>query len=183
MKINNTFKFIIAIGVSQLAGVIGSVFTVSSIPTWYAELQKPSFSPPNRIFGPAWILLYILMGISVYLIWSSFASADAKALADKKASAFGKPSADKSDGQSRKLKIAFWLFWIHLVFNATWSIIFFGLHSPGLAFINIIIIWLLIVVLMIKFWKINKWATYLLIPYLLWVSFASLLNYFIWYLN
>ncbi|MBU2539558.1 tryptophan-rich sensory protein [Patescibacteria group bacterium] len=158
MKLNNFVKLIIAVGVCELAGIVGSLFTTSAIPTWYATLQRPSFSPPNWLFGPVWIMLYILMGISIYLIWQKV---------EKNKTARG----------------AMWLFWIHLFFNAIWSIIFFGLQNPGLAFINIIIIWLLIIALMIKFWKINRWATYLLIPYLLWVSFASVLNYFIWYLN
>lgn len=162
MKINYK-RLIISLALPQLAGMVGSLFTISAIPTWYATLERPSFSPPNWLFGPAWVTLYILMGISVYLVWSAYAKASA--------------------GQSRKLKTALWLFWIHLFFNAIWSIIFFGLQNPGLAFINIIIIWLLIIALMVKFWKINRWATYLLIPYLLWVSFASVLNYFIWYLN
>ncbi|MBU2579827.1 tryptophan-rich sensory protein [Patescibacteria group bacterium] len=154
----NYKRLIISLALPQLAGIVGSLFTTSAIPTWYATLQRPSFSPPNWIFGPAWITLYILMGISVYLIWQKV---------EKNKTARG----------------AIRLFWIHLFFNAIWSIIFFGLQNPGLAFVNIIIIWLLIIALMIKFWKINRWATYLLIPYLLWVSFASLLNYFIWYLN
>ena len=148
----NYKRLIISLALPQLAGIIGSFFTISAIPVWYATLEKPSFSPPNWIFGPVWILLYILMGISIYLIWQK----------------------DRSSTR---------LFWIHLFFNAIWSIIFFGFQNPGLAFINIIIIWLLIVILMIKFWRINQWSTYLLIPYLLWVSFASILNYFIWYLN
>ena len=154
----NYKRLIISLALPQLAGIVGSVFTTSAIPIWYATLQRPSFSPPNWLFGPVWILLYILMGISVYLVWQKI---------DKDKTARG----------------ALWLFWIHLFFNAIWSIIFFGLHNPGLAFVNIIIIWLLIIILMVKFWKINKWSTYLLIPYLLWVSFASALNYFIWYLN
>ena len=148
----NYKRLIISLALPQLAGIIGSFFTISAIPVWYATLEKPSFSPPNWIFGPVWILLYILMGISIYLIWQK----------------------DRSSTR---------LFWIHLFFNAIWSIIFFGFQNPGLAFINIIIIWLLIVILMIKFWRINQWSTYLLIPYLFWVSFASILNYFIWYLN
>jgi len=154
----NYKRLIISLALPQLAGLVGSVFTTSAIPNWYAALEKPSFSPPNWIFGPAWILLYILMGISVYLIWQRV-------------------------NENKTARGALWLFWIHLFFNAIWSIIFFGLHNPGLAFTDIIIIWLLIVVLMIKFWPINKWSTYLLIPYLFWVSFASVLNYFIWYLN
>jgi translocator protein len=147
----NYKRLIISLAFPQLAGIVGSLFTISTIPTWYATLEMPSFSPPNWLFGPVWILLYILMGISVYLIWQK---------------------------KCRTL-----LFWVHLFFNALWSIIFFGLQNPGLAFVNIIIIWLLIVVLMVQFWKVRKLSTYLLIPYLLWVSFASVLNYFIWYLN
>ncbi len=154
----NYKRLIISLALPQLAGIIGSFFTVSAIPSWYATLQKPSFSPPNWIFGPAWVMLYILMGISVYLVWQKIK-------------------------ENKTVKGSLWLFWIHLFFNATWSIIFFGLQNPGLALINIVIIWLLIIALIIKFWKISKWATYLLIPYLLWVSFASVLNYFIWYLN
>ena len=154
----NYKRLIISLALPQSAGLVGSFFTTSAIPTWYATLQKPSFSPPNWIFGPVWILLYILMGISIYLIWQRIE-------------------------ENKKIRGAMWLFWVHLFFNAIWSIIFFGLHNPGLAFINIIIIWILIIVLMFKFWPINKWATYLLIPYLLWVSFASILNYFIWHLN
>ncbi len=145
----------------QLAGILGSIFTVSAIPTWYAELIKPSFSPPNWLFGPTWIFLYFLMGISIYLIWSAFDNQELKS----------------------KAKKAFNLFWIHLFFNAIWSIIFFGLQNPGLAFLNIIIIWLLILALMFKFWRINQLASYLLIPYFVWVSFASILNYAIWQLN
>lgn len=154
----NYKRLIISLALPQLAGIVGSLFTTSAIPTWYATLQRPSFSPPNWLFGPAWITLYILMGISIYLIWQKVE-------------------------QNKTARGAIRLFWIHLFFNAIWSIIFFGLQNPGLAFVNIIIIWLLIIALMIKFWKINRWATYLLIPYLLWVSFASVLNYFIWYLN
>jgi len=159
----NYKRLITSLALPQLAGLIGSFFTVSAISTWYAGLQKPSFSPPNWLFGPTWITLYILMGISVYLVWSTYAKASA--------------------GQSKENKIAFWLFWVHLFFNALWSVIFFGLQSPGLAFINIIIIWVLIIVLMVKFWRINKWSTYLLIPYFLWVSFAACLNFMILVLN
>ncbi|MFH1325934.1 MAG: TspO/MBR family protein [Candidatus Falkowbacteria bacterium] len=154
----NYKRLIISLILPQLAGLVGSLFTTPAIPTWYAGLAKPEFSPPNWIFGPVWFLLYILMGVSIYLIWQKIE-------------------------KNKKAKQAMLLFWIHLFFNAVWSIIFFGLQNPGLAFVNIIIIWLLIIILMIKFWKISKLAAYLLIPYLLWVSFASALNYFIWYLN
>lgn len=149
----NYKRLAISLILPQLAGIIGSLFTASAIQTWYAELQRPSFSPPNWIFGPVWVFLYFLMGISAYLIWQK---------------------EDKKD---------LGLFWIHLFFNAIWSILFFGLQSPGLALIDIIVIWLFIVVLIIKFWKRSKLASLLLTPYLLWVSFAGILNYYIWQLN
>ncbi len=154
----NYKKLIIALIMPQLAGFIGSFFTISAIPTWYASIQKPSFNPPNWIFGPVWTILYILMGISVYLVWNK--------------------ASKKSTASSVVI-----LFWIHLFFNALWSIIFFGIPSPGGALIVILILWILILALILKFWKISKWASYLLIPYFLWVSFASVLNYYIWYLN
>ncbi len=154
----NYKRLIISLALPQLAGLIGALFTVSAIPTWYASLQRPSFSPPNWVFGPAWTILYILMGISIYLIWQRIK-------------------------EGKKIKSVMFLFWVHLFFNAIWSIIFFGFQNPKLALINIVIIWLFIIILMFKFWKINRWSTYLLIPYFLWVSFASILNYFIWYLN
>ena len=165
----NYKRFIISLALPQLAGIVGSLFTTSAIPGWYANLIKPSFSPPNWLFGPVWITLYVLMGISVYLVWQKVEQ--------------NPPSPKASDGHGKTARGAFWLFWIHLFFNAIWSIIFFGLQNPGLAFINIIIIWLLIIALMVKFWKVNRWASYLLIPYFLWVSFAGILNYFIWCLN
>lgn len=160
----NYKKLIISLILPQLAGVIGSLFTVSAIPLWYATLHKPSFSPPNWIFGPTWILLYILMGISVYLIWKALETTTDE---DKK----------------HYTKTSLWFFWIHLGFNALWSIVFFGLQNPALAFINIIIIWVMILILILRFWKINRWSAYLLIPYLLWVTFASALNFAIWFLN
>lgn len=157
-KIMNYKRLAISLSLPQLAGIIGSLFTTPAIPNWYANLNKPSFNPPNWIFGPVWIILYVLMGISVYLIWQEVE-------------------------KNKKSKNAVTLFWMHLIFNASWPIIFFGLKNPALAFINIIIILAFIIILMIKFWKINKYSTYLLAPYLLWVSFAALLNYFIWHLN
>ncbi len=154
----NYRRLVISLIMPQLAGVIGSFFTAPAIPAWYSTLTKPNFSPPNWLFAPVWLSLYLLMGISAYLIWQKTA-------------------------EQEKAKSALKLFWSHLIFNALWSIIFFGLQNPGLAFLNIIILWILIVILIVKFWKISSWAAYLLIPYLIWVSFASILNYYIWYLN
>src|SRR3989344_3497362 len=166
MKVNNFFKLVIAIGVSELAGIIGSVFTISAIPNWYARLVKPALNPPSWVFGPAWTTLYALMGIAAFLIWSSYAKA--------------------SEGQAkRQIKIALGVFGIQLFLNAIWSIIFFGLHGStwltinnlGWALVNIIFLWLAIVWTMVVFYKISRPAAYLLMPYLLWVSFASYLNY------
>jgi len=163
MKINNTFKLIIAIVVSELAGIIGSAFTTPSIAGWYAGLVKPALNPPAWVFGPVWTTLFALMGIAAFLVWSSYAEAPA----------------DKKKG----IKIALVLFGIQLVLNTLWSIIFFGLHNPGLAFIEIIFLWFAILATIIAFAKISRPAGWLLVPYILLVSFAGYLNYSIWQLN
>ena len=158
MKLNNFFKLVIAIVISQLAGLIGSVFTISSIPTWYATLQKPSFNPPNWIFGPAWITLYFLMGVAAFLVW-------------------------RHGLERKEVRRALTIFGGQLVLNALWSIIFFGLHNPFWAFVEIIFLWLAILWMIIAFYKISRPAAYLLLPYILWVSFASILNFSILILN
>ena len=158
MKLNSFFKLIIAIVVSELAGGIGSLFTISAIPTWYAGLAKPALNPPSWIFGPVWTTLYLLMGIAAFLIWNK--------------------------GWGRKdVRKALYVFMIQLVLNALWSIIFFGLHSPLWALVCIIAMWLAIIWTMALFYKISKPAMWLLLPYILWVSFASYLNFSIWMLN
>jgi tryptophan-rich sensory protein len=158
MKIRKIVKIIIAILVCQLAGVIGSIFTMSSIPTWYATLQKPSFSPPNWLFGPVWTTLFTLMGISLYLVW------------------------DRTS-RSKETKKPLVIFGVQLVLNIFWSVLFFGLKSPFYSFIEIIILWLAIAFNIFKFYKISKNAGLLLIPYLLWVTVATILNFYIWMLN
>lgn len=158
MKISNSIKLIISLVICQLAGIIGSLFTMSKIPTWYMTLNKPELAPPNWIFGPVWTTLFILMGIALYLVW--------------------KQGIDRKD-----VKIALCIFGTQLILNVLWSIIFFGLENPGSAFIEIISLWISILLSIIYFYKINKTAGYLLIPYIAWVSFASYLNYMIWWLN
>jgi len=158
MKIKKPKLLLFTIIISQLAGIIGSFFTASAIPFWYATLNKPPFNPPNWLFGPVWITLYTLMGISLYLIWIK---------------GIEKPN----------IKYAVKSFIIHLAINSIWSIIFFGLKQLLLAFIIIIILWVLILYLIKLFAKIDKVSAYLLVPYILWVSFASLLNFAIWMLN
>lgn len=156
MKIKSWPKLIASILLAQSAGGIGSFFTINAIPTWYAFLNKPIFSPPNWLFGPVWTILYTMIGISFYIIWINHKKENAWAL-------------------------KFFLF--HLFLNSIWSIIFFGVKNLGLAFIEIVIMWSTIVYMIIRFKKIDKWASYLLIPYLLWVSFATILNFSIWKLN
>lgn len=172
IQMRNSLKLIITIAVSELAGIIGSFFTISAIPTWYATLVKPDINPPSWIFGPVWTTLYLLMGIAAFLVWFSYAKA----------------SADKKKEWNRKdvrkdVQKALAVFGLQLVINAVWSIIFFGLHSPLWALVDITLMWLTIIWTMVLFYKISKPAMWLLVPYILWVSFASYLNYSIWILN
>lgn len=157
MTLKKFGQLVIAIFICQSAGLIGSFFTVPAIPTWYAGLVKPVFNPPPWLFGPVWTLLYTLMGIALYLLWQK--------------------------RQEKQVKSLMIVFLVHLFFNATWSIVFFGLQNIWLALANIIILWLFIVYLIIKAWSYRRWVSYLLIPYLLWVSFASVLNFSIRVLN
>ncbi len=160
----NFFRLVIAVAVSELAGFIGAIFTTPAIPGWYANLAKPALNPPSWVFGPVWTTLYALMGIAAFLVWSSYAKA--------------------SDGQEKEtIKISFFIFGGQLVLNTFWSIIFFGLQNPGAALVEIIALWLAIVATIISFAKISKPAAWLLVPYILWVSFAVYLNYSIWHLN
>ncbi len=161
MKINNIYKLTICIVGSELAGIIGAIFSRESIPTWYLTIAKPSFNPPNWIFGPVWITLYILMGISAYLVWTSVS--------------------EKKDA-AKKIN-ALEIYGLQLALNMLWSIVFFGMRSPGLAFIEIVFLWLSIIATIVTFYRISKTAALLLVPYILWVSFAGYLNYSIWLLN
>ncbi len=154
----NYWKLSVSILICQLAGVIGSFFTASSVSTWYLTLNKPFFSPPGWVFSPVWITLYLMMGISLYLIWNSGL-------------------------KTRQTKIAVTIFGVQLVLNSFWSILFFGFKSPLLAFVEIIFLWIAILVTTIHFYRISKHASYLLIPYLFWVSFAAVLNFSLIYLN
>lgn len=151
---NKWIKLIVAILICQLAGVIGSFFTMPSIPTWYAGLNKPSFSPPNWVFAPVWVTLFTLMGISLYLIWNK---------------------------GFKRLPIT--LFSIQLALNVAWSVIFFGLQSMFYAFIEIIILWISILITILSFYKVSKKAALLLLPYIVWVTIAMTLNYYVWILN
>lgn len=146
------------VAVTELAGIVGSIFTISSVDSWYATLVRPALNPPSFVFGPVWTILFALMGIAAFLVWER--------------------------GWDRKdVKIALSVFSFQLILNILWSIIFFGMRSPGGALIEIIFLWIAIIFTIITFARISRTASWLLAPYILWVSFAAYLNYAIWMLN
>lgn len=154
-RVLQALGFVIA---CEALGAIGSLFTIPSIPTWYAALEKPFLNPPNWIFGPVWTTLFALMGVAAFLVWRK---------------GWGK----------KPVRIALSLFGVQLLLNVLWSILFFGWHSPSIAFIDIALLWIAILWTIILFWRISRPAAYLFVPYLAWVTFASYLNLMIWSLN
>lgn len=150
MKLSNTIKLIIAVAIPLAVGAVAGMFTSKAVPGWYATLIRPSFAPPNWLFGPVWTTLYILMGISFYLIWKM------------------EPGRDRNRGIT--------IFAVQLFFNFIWSFIFFYYKQIGWALADIIILWVLLVSMLVLFYKLRPLAAFLNIPYLLWVSFASVLN-------
>lgn len=152
MNTINWKKLVISILIPQVVGGMGALFTTPKIQSWYFTLNKPFFSPPNWVFGPVWTLLFLMMGIALYIIWNK-----KKSLGDK----------------------IFKWYWIQLFLNFLWSVIFFGLEKPGWALIEILFLWWAIFKTIKSFGKTGRW----LIPYLAWVSFASLLNAGVWWIN
>ncbi len=157
-NIAQVLKLLISVGVCQLAGFIGSLFTSPAVPTWYATLKKPSFTPPSGVFAPVWITLYVLMGISLFLVWRVGLS-------------------------ERNVKTAMGIFLVQLVLNTSWSIAFFGFRSTVAGLIVIVLLWICILLTMYSFLKVSVPAGLMLIPYILWVSFAAILNTSIVLLN
>ena len=151
-------KLIISILLCLSIGFTGSYFTSDSISSWYDTLNKPTFTPPNWTFGVVWTILYILMGVSAFLVWNQ---------------GFKKKS----------VKIALALFVFQLILNGLWTPIFFGLHYLGIALIDIVMMWIVILLTIIYFHKVSKLASLLLVPYLIWVSYATALNTGFWWLN
>ncbi|MFC1789664.1 TspO/MBR family protein [Patescibacteria group bacterium] len=177
----NIFKFIFSVLVCELAGAVGSFYTISSIPTWYASLEKPFFNPPNWIFAPVWIVLYFLMGIALYLAWkNNFSPKTFSSESEKKT---WNPLSTKLWLGSWKEENAVSIFTLQLILNIIWTVIFFGLKSPGLAFFIILMLWFAILYTIVNFYRISRSAAILFLPYLLWVTFASILNLAIWQLN
>ncbi len=159
MQINKTTKIIVLVVSCLAIGFLSGQVTRDAITTWYPTIIKPSFNPPNWLFGPVWSLLYAMMGVAAGLVWA------------------------KLEINKEVVKKALFFFAIQLALNALWSYLFFGLHNPFLALIEIILLWLIIFETYSQFKKIDKIACYLLIPYLAWVGFASILNASIWWLN
>lgn len=152
-------KLILSVFVCQLAGFIGSLFTRSSLTTWYQTLKKPFFMPPGWLFSPVWITLYLIMGISLFLVWNK-----------------------KTDKANLK-KTALLFFLLQLIFNNAWPAVFFGMQNIALGVIVILALWLLILITTIKFYQLSKIAGILFVPYLFWVAFATALNIAILVLN
>jgi tryptophan-rich sensory protein len=151
-------KLVASIIIAELAGIIGTLFTTPAIPVWYQLLIKPAFNPPNWLFGPVWTILFFLIGIAAYFVWNE-------------------------GWENRNVKIALSVYGIQLVLNVLWDYLFFGLQNPFIGFVGIIALWIVIVINILVFFRVSRKAAYLLIPYILWVSFAALLNYSIWQLN
>lgn len=157
MKANQIIKLVASISLPLSIGAIAGLFTARAIPEWYASLNQPSFNPPNWVFGPVWTTLYIILGISFFMIW--------------------KMEAGKQRNQ------AILIFMVQLLLNFSWSFFFFYFKMIGVALIDIVALWIMIVVMLVRFYRLKPQAAYINIPYLLWVSFATVLNGAYFFLN
>ncbi|MGM0500926.1 MAG: TspO/MBR family protein [Bacillota bacterium] len=156
--IKKFFKLITSLFICQGAGLVGSLLTTPKIETWYSSLNKPFFNPPAWVFSPVWIVLYFLIGISLYLIWIK-------------------------QEKSYRTKAAWQVFVIQLLLNIAWSAAFFTFESPLAGLLVILLLWVVILGMIYIFYQVSRWSSYLLIPYFLWVSFAVVLNWSILILN
>jgi len=157
VNVEKFFKLLVSLILPIGLGLIAGIFTTKEVPEWYDTLNKPSFNPPGYLFGPVWTALYILMGISMFLIWNI----------------------PKTKLRQKALTI----FGVQLFFNFWWSILFFSFHTILISVVDILLMWFLILYMITLFKKIKPIAAYLQIPYLLWVTFASAINISIYYLN
>ena len=158
MKIKDYRNLFLSILICNLAGAIGSIFTMPAIDSWYSNLVKPALNPPSWVFGPVWTLLFILMGVAAFIVYNH-------------------------GWKKMEVKIALSIFGFQLILNTLWSIIFFGFQNPGLAFLELVLLWMAILFSIISFFRVSKKAAYLLIPYIMWVSFAGYLNLSFFLLN
>lgn len=152
-------RIILVVCTCVAVGYLSGEVTKDSVGSWYPTLEKPFFNPPNWLFAPVWTILYIMMGVAGGMVWNHI------------------------ETQPKEVKKAFLFFVIQLALNALWSYLFFGLRNPLLALIEIIVLWLMVYETYVVFKPINKTAAWLLLPYLAWVAFATLLNASIWWLN
>jgi benzodiazapine receptor len=157
-KSRDIIKAVVSIVACEGAGGIGAIFTTPAIPTWYASFEKPPFTPPNWLFAPAWTTLYLLMGIAAFLIW-------------------------RQGLEQKGVKSALVIFLVQLILNTLWSVVFFGLKSPFYGMVVILALWVVILLAILRFFKLSTAAGALLLPYILWVSFAAALNISVWVLN
>jgi translocator protein len=151
----NAVRLVASVLVCEAAGGVGSIFTISAIPSWYATLQKPWFTPPNWVFAPVWLALYFLMGVTLYLLWGR-----------------------RAQGGSALMAFA-----VQLALNVGWSVVFFGAHELLYGFVVIAALWLAILATMSLSYRVSRSAALLLVPYISWVTIASALNYYAWLLN
>ena len=151
-------KLFLSLAITLLVGAVAGFFTSSGVNGWYADANKPFFNPPNWIFAPVWTILYIMMGFALWFVW-------------------------KNETRKAVKQTAVILFAIQLLLNFAWSFIFFYAQQPGWAFIEILVMWVMIMLTIIWFGKISPAAAWLLVPYIWWVSFATVLNFYIWKLN
>jgi len=151
-------RLVAAVLLCILVGGSGSLVTATGPGSWYESLEKPAFTPPGWVFGPAWTTLYVLMGIALYLVW-------------------------QAGTEGLDVRVALGVFGLQLGLNALWSFLFFGLESPLLGLVEIIFLWLAIAATIVLFYRIRKSAAYLLLPYIAWVSFAAVLNYAVYMMN
>ena len=158
MQLKDLVSLVVAVAISLVVGGLGGIATSSSVATWYQDLNKPPWNPPGWVFGPVWTLLYILMGVALWLVW-------------------------RSGWDSPEGRMALILFGVQLLFNLLWSLIFFGLRKPGWALLEIGLLWVLILATLVQFYRLRPEAGLLLVPYQLWVTFATALNAAIWWLN
>lgn len=151
-------RLVVALLLPQVVGVGSAFATMGAVRDWYPSLVRPSFAPPSWVFGPVWTALYLMMGVAAFLVWQR---------------GLARPD----------VRLALGLFVAQLVLNGLWSILFFGMRSPGLAFVEIVALWVLIVLTLWTFWRVSPLAGGLLVPYLAWVTFAAALNFGFWWLN
>ncbi len=157
-SLSSSWKLVFSVLICEITGIVSGLLAGVGSNVWFESLTKPSWNPPDSVFGPVWTLLYLMMGISLWIIW-------------------------KHPTHALEKRNAIRLFAIQLFLNFCWSIIFFRFHSIGLALVDIVLLLVAITLTIVSFSRISKQAAWLLVPYISWVSFATILNYSLWVLN